>query len=172
MMDNDCDEPYTGGIDIDNFGDFKIKAKTSYPGGRVHPVCVVCENIDMKVGIEINIDQQPCSVSKNCPADYQGPPTGKCNGFLDHIDDPKKIEFKFVADKSPQVSDLLATEFFVNKDASACPITKCSMMGADCNAPYLDGITISDSAPWKINAVSNYVGGWNDPVCIVCENVD
>lgn len=57
MMDSDCDEPYTGGIAIDNFGDFKIKAKTSFPGGRVHPVCVVCENIDMKVGIEINIDQ-------------------------------------------------------------------------------------------------------------------
>ena len=46
------------------------------------------------------------------------------------------------------------------------------MMGADCSAPYLDGITISDKAPWTISAVSNYNVGWNDPVCIVCENAD
>ena len=46
------------------------------------------------------------------------------------------------------------------------------MMGADCQAPYLDGITISDKAPWTISAVSNYNLGWDDPVCIVCENED
>jgi hypothetical protein len=46
------------------------------------------------------------------------------------------------------------------------------MHGPDCEAPYLDGIDISSSAPWKINAVSNYVLGWKDPVCIVCENKD
>lgn len=55
-MDNDCDEPYAGGIEIEDFKDFMIKAKTNLPGGRVHPVCVVCENIDETVGIEINID--------------------------------------------------------------------------------------------------------------------
>jgi hypothetical protein len=80
MMDNDCDEPFTGGIEIENFKDFKIKAKTSFPGGRIHKVCVVCENIDMKVGIEINIDQFPCSETKNCPAGYEGEKAGKCNG--------------------------------------------------------------------------------------------
>ena len=46
------------------------------------------------------------------------------------------------------------------------------MMGGDCQAPFLDGISISDSAPWKINAVSNYIDGYKDPVCIVCENKD
>jgi len=44
------------------------------------------------------------------------------------------------------------------------------MMGRDCQAPYTDGISIDAKAPWKISAVSNYITGWNDPVCIVCEN--
>mgnify|MGYP003328998222 CR=1 FL=1 len=46
------------------------------------------------------------------------------------------------------------------------------MMGPDCNAPYLDGISIQNQAPWTINAISNYIVGWKDPVCIVCENKD
>jgi hypothetical protein len=46
------------------------------------------------------------------------------------------------------------------------------MNGPDCQAPYLDGINIDTTAPWKINAVTNYVTGWNDNVCIVCENKD
>jgi len=56
MMDKGCDEPFAGGIQIEDFEDFKIKAKTNFPEGRVSPVCVVCENIDSRVGIEINID--------------------------------------------------------------------------------------------------------------------
>lgn len=56
MMDNDCDEPFADGIEIEDFGEFRIRAKTDSPGGRVSPVCVVCENIDEIVGIEINID--------------------------------------------------------------------------------------------------------------------
>ena len=43
-------------------------------------------------------------------------------------------------------------------------------MGPDCQQPYLDGISISNTAPWTISAVSNYVKGWNDPICIVCKN--
>jgi len=46
------------------------------------------------------------------------------------------------------------------------------MMGADCQAPYLDGILVDSAAPWKINALTNYVAGWKDPVCVVCENKD
>ena len=46
------------------------------------------------------------------------------------------------------------------------------MMGRDCRANYTDGIFIDNEAPWKISAVANYVTGWNDPVCIVCENKD
>ena len=56
MMDNDCDEPYAGGIEIENFGDYKIKAKTNFPQGRNARVCVVCENIDEKIGLEMMID--------------------------------------------------------------------------------------------------------------------
>jgi hypothetical protein len=44
------------------------------------------------------------------------------------------------------------------------------MMGPDCRTPYLDGISISNTAPWTISAVSNYVTGFKDPVCIVCSN--
>jgi len=71
---------------------------------------------------------------------------------------------------APQYSDILASSFFVNSDATKCPITKCEMNGGDCQGPYMDGINVDKSAPWKINAVSNYVAGWKDPVCIVCEN--
>ena len=39
-------------------------------------------------------------------------------------------------------------------------------MGADCLYPYLDGINIDSQ--YKLNAVSNYLTGWSDPVCIVC----
>jgi len=46
------------------------------------------------------------------------------------------------------------------------------MMGSDCQAPYTDGIFVATSAPWKISAVSNYITGYKDPVCIVCENKD
>jgi len=46
------------------------------------------------------------------------------------------------------------------------------MMGADCQAPYLDGILVDSAAPWKINALTNYIAGWKDPVCVVCENKD
>jgi hypothetical protein len=49
MMDNDCDEPYAGGIEIENFKDFSIKAKTNIPGGSNSAVCIVCSNKDEKV---------------------------------------------------------------------------------------------------------------------------
>lgn len=68
MMDNDCDEPFANGILIDNFGSFDIKAKTNFPNGRRSNVCVVCENIDEKVGIEITIDQSPASNSNSTTA--------------------------------------------------------------------------------------------------------
>lgn len=122
----------------------------------------------------MQIDQLPCTASNNCPQnDTAAQSTQSCRGFLDHVsDEPKKIEFGFVSSETPQVSKILATEFFVNQNSTICPITKCTMHGPDCEAPYLDGISISDSAPWQINAVSNYVSGWQDPVCVVCENKD
>tara|TARA_B110000285_G_C15013861_1_gene557916 strand:+ start:751 stop:906 length:156 start_codon:yes stop_codon:yes gene_type:complete len=46
------------------------------------------------------------------------------------------------------------------------------MNGPDCQAPYLDGVNVDTTAPWKINAVTNYVTGWKDNVCVVCENKD
>jgi len=46
------------------------------------------------------------------------------------------------------------------------------MNGSDCQGLYTDGITVDTSAPWKISAVTNYVKGFDDPVCIVCENKD
>jgi len=46
------------------------------------------------------------------------------------------------------------------------------MNGPDCQSLYTDGISVSATAPWNIGAITNYVTGWNDPVCIVCENKD
>jgi hypothetical protein len=100
MKDNDCDEPYADGIEIENYLDFKIKAKTDFPGGRNSAVCIVCENIDEIVGIEMIIDQQPCDVTGNCPK-RNITDKGECEGFLDHVEDPKKVEFKFVAKVEP-----------------------------------------------------------------------
>jgi hypothetical protein len=56
MMDNDCDEPFVDEISIENIAPFRINAKTDYDNGWKKPVCVVCENIDEKVGIEMVID--------------------------------------------------------------------------------------------------------------------
>jgi hypothetical protein len=42
------------GIKIDN--KFRISAYADYIAGWKDPVCVVCENKDEKVGIEITID--------------------------------------------------------------------------------------------------------------------
>jgi len=33
-------------------------------------------------------------------------------------------------------------------------------MDRDCQDPYLDGISVDRAAPYKINAVANYVVGW------------
>jgi len=105
------------------------------------------------------------------PAPTPAPPaTAPCRGKLTPAKDPKKIEFAFSALKTPQYSDILASSFFVNSDSTKCPITKCTMMGTDCQSPYTDGIAIDAKAPWKISAVSNYHVGFSDPVCIVCEN--
>jgi hypothetical protein len=68
MMDNDCDEPFADGIEIDNYGSFNIKSKTNFPNGRISNVCVVCENIDERVGIEITIDQTPSPNSNSTTA--------------------------------------------------------------------------------------------------------
>ena len=46
------------------------------------------------------------------------------------------------------------------------------MMGPDCQYPYIDGISIVNQAPYRINAIANYIVGWKDPVCIICENKD
>ena len=56
MMDNDCDEPFLNGIMIDNGAPFKISAYTDFPKGWKDPVCVMCENIDEKVAVEITVD--------------------------------------------------------------------------------------------------------------------
>lgn len=103
-MDNDCDEPYVNGIEISLVAPFNIIARTDYLFGRVEPVCIVCENIDERVGIEITIDQLPCNSSGNCPdnSTIRQEGTGACAGFLDHLDFPKKIEFKFNPDMIPQ----------------------------------------------------------------------
>ena len=63
MMDNGCDQPFIDGISIDD--KFRISAISNFIGGWKDPVCVVCENADDKVGIEITIDQTPCT--NNCP---------------------------------------------------------------------------------------------------------
>ena len=89
-MDNDCDQPFLDGITIDD--KFRISAITDFTSGWNDPVCVVCENKDEKVGIEITIDQLPCT--SNCPTSKTHG-TGACKGFLDHVQNPPKIEFNY-----------------------------------------------------------------------------
>ena len=74
----------------------------------------------------MTIDQEACSESKNCPKDNGHTEDEEfCKGKLTPAKDSQKIEFKFVADKTPQYSDILATSFFVNQDSDKCPFTKC-----------------------------------------------
>ena len=66
-MDNDCDEPFTGGfISLDQYN--RINVITDFIGGWNQQVCVVCGNKDAQVKNQIIIQQQPCNVTGNCPA--------------------------------------------------------------------------------------------------------
>ena len=111
-MGTDCQAPYTDGISIDSSAPWKISAVTNYNVGWNDPVCIVCENKIDKVPLLMTIDQLPCSVSNNCPpddhsddpapADPKAPaPVDPCTGKLTAAKDQKKIDFKFVADKTP-----------------------------------------------------------------------
>lgn len=109
------------------------------------------------------ISQQPCNVTGNCPVNngtglQEG--TGECIGFLDHVEQPDKINFTYTLLNKPQYSKLVATQFFVNKNATKCPITKCTMMDYDCDFPFVDGIGIEPFAPFRINAKTDYDNGW------------
>ena len=75
---------------IDN--QFKISAYTDFAEGWTDPVCVMCENIDEKVGIEIFVTQNACK--GNCPGDMPAD-AGECRGFLDHVDTPPNIAFSY-----------------------------------------------------------------------------
>ena len=103
LMDNDCDEPFVDGIGIENFAPFRINAKTDFDNGWKKSVCIVCENIDEKVGLEMVIDQIPCSVSGTCPSKetVKQEGTGACANYLDHVDDIPNLKFDYVQESKP-----------------------------------------------------------------------
>ena len=102
-MGSDCQAPYLDGVAVDTSAPWKISAVTNYISGWNDPVCVVCENKDEKVGFEMSIDQIPCATSKNCPKDAAHEEEEQsCKNQLTLAKDPKKVEFKFVASKTPQ----------------------------------------------------------------------
>ena len=43
------------------------------------------------------------------------------------------------------------------------------MLDNNCDEPFFDDIWIDSSN--KISAVTDFVGSWKDPVCIVCKNI-
>ena len=141
MYDKDCDMPFIDGISID--GQFNISAVTDYIKGWSDPVCIMCQNKDEKVGIELVIHQKPCTT--NCPDDggtggEEG--TGECKGFLNHVSKPKNITFGFTESLKAQYTNITAMDYFVNKNSTKCPITKCTMMDSDCDEPFLNGIMV------------------------------
>ena len=162
LMDNDCDEPFVGGfITLDKAN--KINVITDFVDGWKQQVCVVCANAAGKVQNQIVISQKPCSDTKNCPADKgtgEEKGTGECIGFLDHVENPTKIDFPYTIVNKPQYAKMNATDFFVNKDSKKCPITKCTMMDNDCDEPFVDEIGIENFAPFRINAKTDYDNGW------------
>jgi len=162
-MGSDCQNPYLDGISVDSKAPYKINAVANYVVGWSDQVCLVCENVDQKVAIEITIDQLPCNLTNNCPAHggnglEEG--SGSCKGFLDHVLQPAKINFPYTLLNKPQYSEIVATQFFVNKNATECPITKCTMMDNDCDEQYVDGIGIEPFAPFRINAKTDFDNGW------------
>lgn len=66
---------------------------------------------------------------------------------------------------------MTAPDFFVNKAAAKCPVTQCSLMDNDCDEPFVGGFITLDQAN-KINVITDFVDGWKQQVCIVCENKD
>ena len=52
---------------IGNDAPFKISASTNVQEGFSYAICLMCENIDEKVGIELNVIQTPCKETNNCP---------------------------------------------------------------------------------------------------------
>lgn len=73
----------------------------------------------------MTIDQLSCNAANSCPKEESHSEESDCRGQLTRVDNPKKVEFNFVSLESPQVSNIVATEFFNNKDSTKCPILSC-----------------------------------------------
>ena len=97
---------------------------------------------------------------------------GDCRGHLDHISNPPNITFHYHPTTEPQVGSINGSSFFKNDDPASCPITKCSLRQPDCKSIYDEGIFISQKSPFEVTGVTNFEHGWDDPICLVCENKD
>lgn len=58
----DCKQSYEDGIILDNRTSlFNISAITNFPDGWIDPLCLICENKDEIVSVQIEVDQLSCS---------------------------------------------------------------------------------------------------------------
>ena len=63
----DCNQSYVFGISVDSRAPYGIFAITDFPDGWIDPLCLICENKDEIVSVQIEVDQLSCSQSGNCP---------------------------------------------------------------------------------------------------------
>ena len=60
---------------------------------------------------------------------------------------------------------------FVSNSVVGCDVTQCSLMDVGCVNAYPAGrLSINALAPFVISAVRNYIPGWSETVCIICNN--
>jgi hypothetical protein len=62
-------------------------------------------------------------------------------------------------------------DFFTNTYSSQCgAVTSCSLYNSGCSTSYSGGNLLINSSTGEITAKQNVNGGYNDVVCVKCEN--
>jgi len=76
----------------------------------------------------------------------------------------------FTPNNAAHYSKINADSFFINKDNQNCPVERCKIRQPDCKSNYTGGIYVDEKAPFGIFAHTDFPEGWNNQVCLICEN--
>ena len=94
---------------------------------------------------------------------------GECLGQLvQDAKEPKGIVFNY--DKSGKYSATKApSTYFVNKDATKCPVTQCVVRDSTCQKP-LENVSAAKVSPFSLTAINNLSKGYTQDICLTCSN--
>lgn len=67
LRNPDCKTIYDEGISVDTKAPHGIFAIANFPAGWTDPLCLVCQNKDEIVSVQIEVTQRSCISSNTCP---------------------------------------------------------------------------------------------------------